>query len=245
MERIIDIHMHVIPGIDDGSGSMEESLEEIRMSAAQGTGTIFATPHSWAIEKNSPHMYKRFLMLKEAVRKKQLPVQLFPGCEVLCYPFDMNNTIRRIQDGTYPTMGNTRFVLAEFDPYDCDAGGMAWCVDRFVEANYIPIIAHAERYGFMTVADARIMKSHGAYIQINAYSVVNEAKEHTRSLANKLLEERLVDFVGTDAHRLSHRPPILEEGIKAIADLFTPEYAEKILIRNPEELLIKGNHITY
>ena len=59
-------------------------------------------------------------------------------------------------------------------------------------------------------------------------------------LANKLLEERLVDFVGTDAHRLSHRPPILEEGIKAIADHYTLDYAKKIMIRNPEELLVTG-----
>lgn len=238
MDRITDIHMHIIPGVDDGSSSMEESLKEIRMSAVQGVGAIFATPHSWAIEDDPKKMLKRFQMLKDEVRLKQIPVRLYLGCEVLCYPYDIEETIGMLLNGTFPTMGDTRYVLTEFDPHSHKADGAFYCIDRLLEADYIPIIAHAERYGFMSVEAAGKMKAQGACIQINAYSVVNDPKERTRNLANAFLKERLADFVGTDAHSLSHRPPVLKEGIREIVNRYTLEYAEKILIYNPKELLM-------
>ena len=94
MSLMTDVHMHIIPGIDDGSGSMEESLEEIRMAIAQGGGAIIATPHSWAIENSHFMMQERFHALQEAVREERIPVTLALGCEVLCDPDRVEDCIR-------------------------------------------------------------------------------------------------------------------------------------------------------
>ena len=236
-----DVHMHIIPGVDDGSGSMEESLEEIRMAAAQGAGSIFATPHSWAIEHCHFKMLRRFSALKEEVLKHRIPVKLYLGCEVLCDPGTVASCIRGIREGTFPSMGGTRYVLVEFYPHGFSDTDALYCIDQLTEAGYVPIIAHAERYDFTNVSNVREMKAHGAKIQINAYSVVNESKESTRSLANALLEEQLVDLVGTDSHRLDHRPPVMEEGIAAIREKCTAEYADKILTGNAEEWLMMNS----
>ncbi len=244
MSLMTDVHMHIIPGIDDGSGSMEESLEEIRMAAAQGVSLIFATPHSWAIENGHPKMRERFHALQEAVREEQIPVTLALGCEVLCDSDEVEDRIRRVKEGTFPTMGGTKYVLLEFYAHGGSIIDALYCIDQFISAGYTPIIAHAERYDFTTVENVREMKAHGAKIQINAYSVVNESKDSTRRLANALLDEQLVDLVGSDSHRLNHRPPVLKEGITAIRKRFTAEYAEKILSGNAEEWLITNLSVT-
>ena len=238
MNLMTDVHMHIIPGVDDGSENMEESLEEIRMAVAQGVGTIFATPHSWGIRDRYATMLQRFHALQEEVKKNRIPVRLFLGCEVWCDPYTVDSCIQKVQEGTFPTMGNTRYVLLEFDSQGFSASDAVYCIDQFAAAGYTPIIAHAERYDFMTVTYAREMKKHGAKIQINAYSVVKEKKESTRSLANALLEEKLVDLTGTDSHKLDHRPPDAEEGIAAIKERYAAEYANRILIENAEEWLM-------
>ena len=236
-----DVHMHIIPGIDDGSASMEESLEEIHMAVDQGVGAIFATPHNWYIEEDYLKMLRRFCALQEEVKRKRIPVRLYLGCEVLCDPYTAEDSLRKVQEGIFPTMGGTQFVLLEFQSHGCTPEDAIFCIDRFVQAGYIPIIAHTERYDFTTVDNVREMKVHGAKIQINAYSEMNETKERTRSLANALLDEQLVDLVGTDAHRLDHRPPIVEDGISSIRERFSAEYAEKILTGNAEEWLMTNS----
>ena len=241
MSFMTDVHMHIIPGIDDGSGSMEESLEEIRMAVAQGVGSIIATPHSWAIKNSHYMMRERFHALREAVREEQIPVTLALGCEVLCDPERVEDCIRKVKEGTFPTLGGTRYVLLEFYALGFSAEDALYCIDQFTAAGYIPVIAHTERYDFTTVENVREMKAHGAKIQINTYSVINETKDRTRSLANALLDEQLVDLVGTDSHKLDHRPPVLEDGITAIRERFTAEYAEKILSGNAEEWLMTNS----
>ena len=78
-DLMIDIHMHVIPGVDDGSGSMEESLTMLRSAAAQGVKAVVATPHSSALYKNSQVVRERFEALRKAVRKEDIPVHLYYG----------------------------------------------------------------------------------------------------------------------------------------------------------------------
>ena len=87
MEKIVDIHMHVLHGIDDGAKNMEESIVMLQQSAAQGVGTIIVTPHSWAIDSRGIDLvHARFSELKHTAEEKQIPVDLFLGCEMLVYP---------------------------------------------------------------------------------------------------------------------------------------------------------------
>lgn len=81
---ITDIHMHIIPGVDDGSRNIEESVSLLHMSVAQGVGTVIATPHSWGIDDcGSDHMLSQYEDLRRAIKERQIPIQLYLGCEIL------------------------------------------------------------------------------------------------------------------------------------------------------------------
>ena len=234
---MIDIHMHVIPGVDDGSGSMEESLTMLRSAAAQGVTAVMATPHSFALYKNSRSVRERFEALCKAVRKEGLPVQLYYGTEIDCWPDEMTKIISLLQDGILPTMNGTEYVLAEFDPNDQAADAM-YCLKQLQEGGYRPIVAHAERYHFVNQHIAKEMQDNGFLIQCNVYSFAKEKNTRIRERANMLLQNRLVSLAGSDGHRINHRPPLYTEGIEYLYSTYDKSYADNILERNPRKLLI-------
>lgn len=237
MTNIVDIHMHVLPGIDDGAKNMEESIVMLQQSAAQGVGTIIVTPHSWAIDSHGINLvHARFSELKQTAEEKQIPIDLFLGCEMLVYPDTVNECIQMLKVGWYPTMVDSNFVLTEFEPY-FSPRDMEFCIEKIASAGYVPIVAHAERYEHSSVSGVKVLKALGAKIQINAYSIVNEPKAHTRETANALLAEKLVDFIGSDAHRLNHRPPMIKDGITALYTQYSDEYAELVSVRNPRGII--------
>lgn len=230
---ITDTHMHIIPNVDDGSRSLEESVEMLRMSVAQGVGTIIATPHSWGIDNcGKAYMLAQYEKLKRAVEEQNNLVQLHLGCEMLVDEDTVDDCIRKLNDGRYPTLAGSRFVLTEFDPYETP-NDMEYCIECIVAARYIPVIAHAERYRRIAISDINALKDIGAMVQINAYSIANEQNSQTRRLANDLLSNRMVDFIGSDAHRLGHRPPAIEDGAVAIIHFYSKEYAQKLMTSNP------------
>lgn len=240
---ITDIHTHIVPGVDDGSRSFEESIEMLQISVAQGVGAVIATPHSWGIDNcGFDHMLLRFEDLKGTVEDHRISVQLHLGCEMLVFADTVDDCIRKLNDGRYPTLAGSRFVLTEFDPYET-RDEMERCLERIIAAGYMPVIAHAERYRRITVLDIRALKVLGAMVQINAYSIVNEKNAQTRRLANDCLSKRIVDFIGSDAHRLDHRPPKVDDGIDEIIKNNTEEYAEQIMVLNPIQFLF-GNGLS-
>ena len=236
--HLTDIHMHIVPGVDDGAGSLKEALTELKMSIEQGVDTVIVTPHSHAFEDHGEEVFRRFELLNQKAADYNYPVSLYLGCEVLCFPYDMDITIERLKRGEYPTMAGTDYVLTEFTPGEHTEEDAISCIDSLVSASYKPVIAHVERYDFTTVPGVVKMKEHGAMIQINAYSVVNEPKASTRENANALLKEHLVDFIGPDAHRLNHRPPTIKDGADAIIEMYGEEYARKVLMDNTKRLIL-------
>ena len=230
---VTDIHTHIVPGVDDGSRNLVESIELIESAVAQGVGIIVATPHSWGIDNcGFGHMFSRFKDLREAVRARQIPVQLHLGCEMLVFADTIDDCIRKLNDGRYPTLAGSHFVLTEFDPYETQ-DNMEYCLERIIAAGYVPVIAHAERYRRITISDIGALKNLGAMIQINGYSIANEKNCQTRQLANDCLAARMVDFIGSDTHRLDHRPPVIKDGVAALVERYSKDYAERVTMLNP------------
>lgn len=238
MRRICDIHMHVIPGIDDGSRSIDESLKMLLESVRQGVGAVIATPHSWAIDIRGIELVnKRFDELKRAANEVGIPVELLLGCEMLVSRDTIDECIRKLANGTYPTMGiSSSHVLTEFDPNWYDQEDAEYCVKRLVESGYTPIIAHAER-NCITVDEALRLYALGAKTQINLYSIADEPRKEIRDTAHRLLSRCIVQYVGSDAHRMTHRPPVIESGIKACRESFSGWYTDEISIWSPVRVL--------
>lgn len=237
--QLADSSMHIVPGVDSGAATMEEALEEVEAAIAQGVNTILVTPHSAAFDTDAEKVQIGFGLLQKEVAAKGLKVFLYPGSEVLCGPETVGTCVRRLKSGRYPTLAGSNHVLIEFDQETYSFDEAMYCIDEIREAGYTPIIAHVERYGFLDASDVRDLKDKGAKIQILAYSVVNEPNATVSRLANELLAKKLVDFVGTDAHRMDFYPPNIWEGARAIEELCGDTYARKILVENTRQLILE------
>ena len=238
-KQLTDTDMHIVPGIDDGAATMEEALEMVEAAVAQGVNTILVTPHSEAFDRDADMVKRGFEKLKKAVADKGLPVFLYPGCEVLCSEFTVDKCIRKLRSGRYPTLSETDHILLEFDPEADSADEVIYCIDELMEAGYKPILAHVERYRFTDVLSVTDLRDRGAKIQICAFSVQNEANAHIRNTANDLLAKQLVDYVGTDAHGMEQRPPMIWEGARVIESTYGEVYARRILVENTRRLILE------
>lgn len=240
ISNLIDIHTHITPNVDDGSHSMEMSLEMLRSEVTQGGSKIFLTPHSFSFETKRPdRVYSKMRMVQESAVAEGIPLQIYQGCEIYTYRDKMGRILQDLKSSRIPSMNGTRYVMAEFDVYEGDIDDARYCLNSYLEKGWIPIIAHAERYcwTFATVENIRILKNMGCLVQVNYYDLDEEADDDIRTCAQELLKAELVDMMGSDAHRLNHRPPKLVRGARYIRENCRKEYADDILWRNAERYL--------
>ena len=235
---MIDIHSHIIPGVDDGSASLRESLSLIQSAISQGVTSIFCTPHNSAFDYNA-NIRCIFNDLEDSIKDIPLQTSLYYGSEIFCEADSIKSILKKIEKNKYPTMNNTNYVLVEFNPYDSSDKDAVSCVKCIIEDGLIPIIAHAERYDFSEVKTIERLASKGALIQINAYSLAMEQKEKIKLLARELMKEKLVSFIGSDTHRTHHRPCMVKEGIKYAYVHFKEEYVDEVMFKNANKLLIR------
>ena len=237
---MIDIHTHITPNVDDGSSSIEMSLEMLRSEVAQGVTKVFLTPHSFAFETKRPEdVYAKMRKVQERAAAEGIPLQIYQGCEIYTYRDKMGRILQDLQGGRIPSMNGTRYVMAEFDVYEVDIDDARYCLNSYLEKGWIPIIAHAERYcwTFASVENIRILKDMGCLVQVNYYDLIEEPNHDIRTCAQELLKAELVDMMGSDAHRTNHRPPKLVRGARYIRQNCRAEYAEDVLWRNVEKYL--------
>lgn len=234
---MIDIHIHLIPDIDDGADDLKESLSMLRIAASQGVTAMIATPHSSAFDFGFDKVRREYASLLHAVSEQRIPVQIRLGSEILCYESDMDQIIHYLQIGIYPTLNGTRYVLVEFFP-NAAQKAIIYCLHRLLEADYIPVLAHAERYHNLDLDSATKLHQEGVLIQTNVYSVEEEDYDRIKKRARRLLEYHLVDFAGSDAHGLTHRPPSYKAGINYMYRTYDRAYVDQILQENASTLLL-------
>ena len=214
---MIDIHTHVIPGVDDGSPNLETSLEMIKHEIAIGVDTIIATPHHIykRYEKSVEEIKKNFLLLKEAVEKENLPVKLYLGQEI-CYTH-REDQIKMLKEGKLLTLNNTNRILLEFS-FTREPEDVLDIIYNFSINGYQVIIAHVERYEWMTYDKVVALRQEGALIQINSNSYLGMTTWKEKRLTKKLIKCGLVDYVASDTH--SFRPSTLDKAFKKIKKIY-------------------------
>ena len=241
MNRLADIHTHITPNVDDGSTSMEMSLEMLRTEATQGGSSVFLTPHSGVFSSVTYRdIDAKMESIRQAAAETDIPVQICKGCEIYTYGRNIEWNLQALEVGILPSMNETRYVLTEFDVHRDLIEESKYCLRRYLEEGWIPIIAHAERYGweFASVENISILKEMGCLVQVNFYDLYEEPDESVRTLAQDLVKAELVDLMGSDAHRMDHRRPKLTKGAEYIREHCSSEYAENVLWRNAEMLLL-------
>ena len=210
---MVDIHTHVIPYVDDGSPNLETSIAMIKHEISIGVDTIICTPHHifHRYEKSVKEIKKNFQLLKEAVEKENLQVKLLLGQEI-CYTH-REDTLSMLKEGKLLTLNNTNRVLLEFS-FAREPEDLLDIIYNFSVNGYEVIVAHVERYEWITLDKVKELRSEGALIQINSNSYLGLTTWKEKRFTKKLLKLDLVDFVASDTH--SFRPSTLDKSYKKI-----------------------------
>ena len=233
-----DIHMHIIPDVDDGPIDLNMALSMLDMARQEGITNVFATSHSSAWDEYPDKTMQGYADLKRLMNRFLPDMKMYLGCEVYCGENRMDEILKKLSSGMYPTMNGSKYVLIEFSMWVRRQAELN-CVNRLVDAGYIPVIAHVERYSHIRFDRELVaaFKDMGALLQVNAYSAFEESDEEIRQWARWLLMNQLADFLGTDAHRTGHRPPNARTGLKWMEENLSNEYFTAICSGNAHKLL--------
>jgi protein-tyrosine phosphatase len=236
MEELYDIHIHLVFGVDDGPSDIEESEAMLRSAANDGIKTVIATPHKryGMFEYDIGTVEQNFEKLKKTA--DELGIALYLGCEYHA----CSDMIDDIKSGRVHTLGDSKYVLCEFS-YATEAEEMLNSVYSLVANGYIPIIAHAERYGVIQDDPGFCgeLKKRGAYIQVNSGSILGEEGRHIRKTARTLLKYDLADAVASDAHGEKYRKSSLAKSYDFVVKKYTEWYADKLYRKLPKEIAEK------
>ena len=208
-----DIHTHIIPCVDDGSPSLEESMKMIHHEIDIGVNTIICTPHHiiGRYEKSVEEIKEKFDELVREVEKERLSIKLILGQEI-CYTH-REDIIGMLKEGKLLTLGDTNKVLLEFSVHR-EPEDITEIIYNFSVNGYQVIIAHAERYEWITHNKVLSLRSEGALIQINSDSYLGLSSWKEKRFTRKLIKKNLVDYVASDTH--SFRPSTLDKVYRKI-----------------------------
>lgn len=238
-EYIVDVHCHILPGIDDGSRSMEETLKMLRIAADEGITHVIATPH-YKLEHNNatPGQVDELIDAVQAeASKNNIPIVIYQGNEVLFF----NEFDEYLENKSFCRMNYGDYVLTEFLPTD-RFSNIRNAVDDVLSMGCVPIVAHVERYECMAsnIENVRTIRNMGADIQINASSVTGGGGKNVKKFVHSLLKEQLVDYIGTDAHRCEgSRVPNICECSNILYKKYDEKYVDSILYGNAMDRIIQ------
>ncbi|BCN32286.1 CpsB/CapC family capsule biosynthesis tyrosine phosphatase [Anaeromicropila herbilytica] len=231
----IDIHSHILPGVDDGASSMEETIEMLKIAYSEGVRTLVATPHNHPDMKyDNQRVQDTYEAVKEEAKKLYDDLELILGNEIYYH----DDVVSELKSSNALTLGDTSYVLVEFDIM-IEFSKMYKAIRRLIEARYRPIIAHVERYEclYKQYVRAQELVELGACIQMNSSSIIGGIFDARATYCRTLIEKKLVHFLGSDCHNLTTRPPQMERSIRVLRKKIDPAIVEKLTVLNGERLL--------
>lgn len=221
-----DLHSHLIPKIDDGSKSMEQSLEMINELKKLGFKKLITTPHTMThrFPNSKDDILRAFEKLQDEVSKQNIDIELEVASE---YYYD-EHFIELIRKKDLLTFGDNH-ILFELS-YTTPVFGLEQTVYELLKAGYKPILAHPERYTYFATSLEKyhIIKDAGLSFQLNVNSLNDFYGKNVKKAANYLVEQGLIDFVGSD----THRPNYVEALKKSIGNRVFRNIEEKNKIKN-------------
>lgn len=231
---LVDFHSHLLPGVDDGSKSLEESIALLRMEAEQGVRHVVATPHFYP-QHDTP---ERFLerraraeqQLREEMEKHSGLPEVHLGAEVYFF-----NGISQADAIAALTIDNKRCILIEM-PYASWTDAMYRELEQiYVKQGLIPIVAHLDRYigRFRTFGIPQRLRALPVYVQANADVFL---ERRTAAMALRMLKDRTIHLLGSDCHNLTSRKPCLGQAAERIEKKLGREAMERFHSRSYEIL---------
>lgn len=241
---MIDIHSHIIPGIDDGSKSMEMTIEMLKTAEQNGITQIFATPHYLLEygEATIDEVREHVKDINEKLREENISVKVYSGQEV----YFTENIIKDYIEGSIGTLNDSRYMLIEFDMRKFDESIIDYLYELQVKG-ITPIIAHVERYKYIMQKPELINRfiEEGYLFQLNAGSIEGKFGSDVQKTAKLLLKNGIYNFIGSDAHNTSNSRGMNILGALNLIDsdnLKKFEESSKMVINN-EKIDFSGKRI--
>ena len=239
---MIDVHTHILYDVDDGSDTLEESIAILKKAIRSGVTDIILTPHyTDKSEYDKSKVDSAFKVLKEKVNELNLDVKLYLGNEIAVY----GNINEILSDENVSTLAGSKYMLIEF-PMSTD---VSYVIDTIYEIKlkgYIPVIAHPERCECFKKNEKLIEEAvnHGALLQCNTGSIIEQYGKTAKRIVTKLLKEHLVTFLATDEKREknSRYDELLRVEVE-VEKLIGRYESKKLLIYNARKLLINEDII--
>jgi protein-tyrosine phosphatase len=227
---MIDLHCHILPGLDDGPATIEESLAMAEIAVADGITKIIATPHIQGPEPTAAEISEVTSTLNRALQEKDIGLEIIPAAEVYAMTAPTLLSDR--------TINKTKYVLIEFPLTHLPAEAGRVIFDLRVNG-YRPIIAHPERIPNVIERPELIeaLLDDQVYVQITAASPTGRFGPGPKKCARYLLANGLVDFLGSDGHSSEFRKPRLSDGLAAVGKIIGRTEALKLVTDNPAAVL--------
>lgn len=240
---MIDLHCHILPGLDDGSSSAEESLAMARLALQDGIRTIVATPHALdgVYNVSLAEITRSVGSFRELLSTKGLDLRVCAGADVHLSP-GMADKIKR---GTVGTINDTgKYFLLELPPQTLPSG-IKEEIFGLKMAGITPIITHPERHPTI-VRDMNLLYDFiamGALSQITAMSLTGEFGESVQRCSQALMKHRLVHVMASDAHSADSRPPLLSRAVNEAAELTGSDSLAASLVNDIPAKILAGEPV--
>ena len=237
---MVDLHCHILHGMDDGARSIDEAVHLCQMAVDNSIQIAVVTPHLMRpddIDGFASERDKRIDELRRALDKKNIPLEIVPGAEVF-----VNDDIFYAPPLESVTIGDSRYILIEFDFTGLNINRIIKYVNEFISRGYTPIIAHPERYRYMqqNYDIVNHLADMGVLFQVNSSSLAGFGGMESRELAFAMVSSGIASFIGTDAHSVDYRPNNLLEQRDLFPVSVDFDTYDRLLDKNARVILSDG-----
>ena len=237
MEKtMIDLHCHLLPGVDDGAPDLATALAMARIAADDGIRIVACTPHIYPgmYDNNGPAIRRAVIELQPRLEEAGIPLRLTLGADTHI----ASDLVASLRAGRAPTLHDSRYFLLE-PPHHVAPPRLAETVFDLLAAGYVPVITHPERLSWIedryeTFVD---LACQGAWLQVTAGSLIGRFGKAAQYWGERLLDEGWVHILATDSHGVERRPPLLAEGRRAAERWLGVEEAHHLVVTRPQGVL--------
>jgi protein-tyrosine phosphatase len=229
---MIDLHSHILPGLEDGAATLNQSIEMAKIAVDCGIRGMAVTPH--CVDDRRIDIRSAMLLLRDALQEAGIPLIIYPGMEI----FGKESTAKMLLEGKLLTINNSRYPLIEFN-FSGTGVEETMILQSVVDAGYVPLVAHPERYGYVQENPQLLneWRQMGCLFQVNRGSFIGHFRERSRQLAYEMTARGFTTVIASDAHSSQHRIPWMRD-VRTILDREISPIAAQILLRhNPLKIL--------
>jgi protein-tyrosine phosphatase len=234
---MIDLHCHMLPGIDDGAPNREVALAMARCAAGDGISVVACTPHIYPglYDNNRTRIEEAVEAFRQVLAEEGIALELTTGADTHLEP----ELLKGIRAGRIPTLGGSRYLLLE-PPHHSVPPRFEESVFNLRTAGIVPVITHPERLSWIEShyeVFTRIVHSGSAWMQVTAGSLTGRFGSRPQYWGERMLDEGLVHILATDSHHIDRRPPLLAEGREAAAKRVGEEESWHLVKTRPQAIL--------